>query len=290
MKKRLLGLGLILTMVFAFAFTACDNGYTPPDFGEKGYAEYCYEGLHYNNDQAPTEALITSKKALKKFLRTVKFAEGVFWDDDYTGSRETVYTRLMDQFDSYSSRYFKDNALVAVIKTASSGSYSYTVKSAEAQNHTLNVALQCWKPGDGVTADIKTWCILIELPKGDYKQLKVEEENKFQTREVAGTGFYMLFTHEASLDTLYHDYTPEDFPELDFDFTIEEYLIRSRDEVREALSNGATSGQFSHFARMFKIVLTEKSKENVLRAMERLGAREEIEAIEPNYEYFWPEE
>ena len=173
MKKKLLCLGLLLMMVFALA--ACGADYVPPNFGEKGYAEFLYRGLDIGTDDAPKEAFIDSVQALKKFRNAAKFEEGVFWESDYTGSRETVYTQFTEKLDSYSSAYFKKNILIAILHTASSGSFSYTVKSVEAQEGTLNVTLQEWRPEVG-TCDIKLWCILIECPKGNYSDLNVTME------------------------------------------------------------------------------------------------------------------
>ena len=291
MKKRLFCLALLFMMVFTFA--ACDTDYTPPDFGEKGYAEHFYRGIHYNNSEAPKQELITSTNELKQYRKTVQFGDDVTWDDGYTGSRETVYTQLMAQLDSYSSRYFRDNVLVALIRTEPSGSNSYTVKSVTAQESNLNVTLQRWLPTIGTT-DIQSWCVLIECPKGDYTDLKVEVKDKYQVEEVKGTSFRVSFTHEASLATVYHDYTPADFPELDFEFTIKDDLQTVTDFVRNALLEEPIDSQAQYridiYVRLFEFTLAEKSKENVLRAVELLSQREEIEFIYPTYEYLWEED
>ena len=290
MKKRLLGIALLFAMIFAL--TAC-GGYTPPDYGEKGYVANFYTDIGYDNSEAPKKALITSTKELKEYRKTVQFGDIFFWNDGDAVNRETEYTKLMDQFDAYSSRYFKDNALVAILQTASSGSNSYKVKSVAAQDGTLNVALQCWIPLTGTT-DIKVWCILIECPKGDYKKLDVEVEDKYQTQEATGNAFYVSFTHEASLETVYHDYTPADFPELDFAFTVEDHLSTVTNFVRQALAQESIDSQaqyrIDNYIRGLKFTLAEPSKENVLRAVELFSEREDVWLAYPDYEQKWPQE
>ena len=286
MKKKLFSIALLFTMVFAFA--AC--GVYLPDYGEQGYVANLYMGLHYTNNEAPTEAIIHSTQELKEFCDAVQFEDSVF----STSNRETVHSQFIERLNSYSSRFFKDNVLVAVLEVAGSGGHTYSVKSVEAQEGTLNATLQYWIPGEGVTTDIKVWGILIEYPKGDYTQLNVEVEEKHQRQEADGNTFYVTFTHEASLATIDHDYTPADFPELDFAFTVEDNMSSITDFVRQALAQESIDSQTQYridiFVRGLKFTLAEPSKENVLRAVELFSEQEDVWLAYPAYEYFWEED
>lgn len=281
MKKTLICLGLLFVM--ALSFTACgkpdyiepDAGeksqvdYVEADAGEKGQVDYVEPGSGEIN-YYKTDALIKSVEELDELRKSAQL-------------RETAFA-------SYDSEYFKDNYLIVIFRVAASGSYRYTVKSVESEGNTVNVTLQLWQPAIG-TCDIREWIIPIECKKGNFSELNVVTEAKYQQRKADGTGFFIGFTHEATIETIYRDYTPADFPELDFEFTIEEMFTSGRDEVRQTLSEGSTDkGKQEYaqrFSRMFEINLTEKSEENVMRAAELLTQRKEISYVEPFYEYFF---
>ena len=293
MKKRLLCLGLFLVMAFSFA--ACGkSSYDGTDSGEKNNVELDTNNtekdnveeqlpntevpedkryLFFNGDYSSNEALITSVEELDEFCETE--------------------ARVANLSDKYSDEYFKENVLIIILKGASSGSIQYKVKNIAAENNILTVTLECKIPAVG-TCDMRLWPFLIEYEKGDFSELNVVVETKYQQREASGEGFFMGFTNKATLETINHIYSPEDFPELDFDFTIEEYFEKSRDEVKQALSEGtadkAMQEYMQRYSRMFEIKLTEKSKENVLRAVELLTQREEVKYVEPLYEYFFEED
>ena len=176
MKKRLFGIALLFMMVVTLV--ACGTNYTPPDFGEKGYMEHYIFGFILDGDD-PEDTLITSMKKLKEFRETVKTAE--HW---YAGSDRPNYDPFADQLETYSSRYFKENLLIAFTRWTASGMYSYTVKDVKAQNGTITVTLQYWKPAsDIVTTGSVHYGFLIEFPKGKYSDLKVEVEDKYQAKE-----------------------------------------------------------------------------------------------------------
>lgn len=163
MKKKLFGIALLFMMVIAF--TAC--GVYLPNYGEKDYVATYYKGLYYTNADAPKEALISSEQALKKYRETAQFSK--------KGSREAVYTQFTKRLDSYSAKYFEENMLIAILHTASSGSYTYAVQSFEAQGSTLNVTLkETNSTGNILTDDLQIWSILIECPKVNYTRLNVE--------------------------------------------------------------------------------------------------------------------
>lgn len=292
MKKKLLCLGLLLVMVFSFA--ACGKpAYVVPNSDEKDNVELDTEkgGVDedlsntgeedrdsmpissWRSDFSPNEALITSVEELNEFCKTDK--------------------RVSYLHDKYSDEYFKEKVLIVIIRGASSGSNEYKVKSVAAENNEVTVALQYKIPVMG-TCDMRLWTFPIEYEKGDYSKLNVVVETKYQQMEVSGTGFWMGFTNKATLETINHIFSPEDFPELDFDFTIQEYFEKSRDEVKQALSEGTTDKAMQEYmqryCRMFKINLTEKNKENVLRAVELLTQKKEVEYAEPVYEYYFEED
>ena len=170
MKKKLFAIALLFTMVFAFAACGTTQADYLPDYGEQGYVANLYRGLWYTNDKAPKEAIITSTQELKEFCDTAQFEDSVF----STSNRETVHSQFIERLDSYSAKYFKENLLIVILHAAESGSYIYTVKSVTAQNSILNVTIQKALPGDTASHDQQIWGILIEYPKGDYTQLKVD--------------------------------------------------------------------------------------------------------------------
>lgn len=290
MKKSLLCLGLLFVMAFSFA--ACrQSGNVATDSGEKDIVELDTEKdnveeqlpntevpenkhyLFFNGDYSSNEALITSVEELDEFCKTEARVSGLS--------------------DIYTDDYFKENVLIIILRGASSGSNEYKIKSVATENDVVTVTLQ-YKIAAIGTCDMRLWPFLIEYEKGDFSKLNVVVETKYQQREVSGTGFFMGFTNKATLETINHIYSPEDFPELDFDFTIEEYFEKSRDEVKQALSEGtadkAMQEYMQRYTRMFEIRLTEKNKENVLRAVELLTQREEVKYIEPLYEYYFEED
>ena len=290
MKKRLFCIGLLFAMIFAFA--ACGTkttppeqgtndatpnppSYTSPDYGEKGYVDTLFAGFP-SSYSMPKEVLITSMQELQEFREATKDTN--------------LSSNFTDKINSFAPQFFEENVLVSIFRRTASGMYWYTLKGVEVRDDALTVNLQYWQPGGAVTTEVGSWGVLLEYPKGDFSQLKIDVENKYQSREVAGTYVTFVFTDEASLETIYHDYTPADFPELDFDFTLEEYFIKMRDEVRTLLKVDPTNDLVTRFSRIFSITLTEKSKENMLRVIELLEAREEIKAVDPAYEYFWPQE
>ena len=271
-----------------FAFAACGATTTPPDGGnnttpESGekisveYSVYTFGGSP-SAWAAPEDMLISSAEELTEYRKT-HIKENAFGFNGYA-----------EKLDSYSSHFFEDNMLVSIIRTLPNGGCRYNVKGMEAQDNTLTVSLQFRQDGGAVSTVCSLCGFLLECPKGDYTQLKIEVENKYQSWEVAGTYVTFVFTHEASLETIFHDYTPVDFPELDFDFTIEEFFTERRDEVRTLLSEDQTNDIVTRFVRLFEITLTETSKENMLRVIEALEAWEEVQEVNPAYHYFWPQE
>ena len=146
------------------------------DFGEKGYEEHILDRLYPADDaKFDDEALITSVNELEKFLSVEHLRESVLFDPSYTGSRDTRYTRFNDKLASYTSEYFETNALIVIFRSASSGSYWYTVEGVAIAENTLNVTLQYWRTSMG-TCDMNYWGIIIECPKGNFDKLNVVTE------------------------------------------------------------------------------------------------------------------
>lgn len=115
-----------------------------------------------------------------------------------------------------------------------------------------------------------------ESPSGDFTDDKV----------------LFWLTKQATDETIFHDYTIEDFPEVAA-VSIEEIDGRTSDtdglthSVRQCLledpAGAAIPDHLKNYKRMFAITLAEKGKQNVLSAVDILKQREDIEDAFPNY-------
>lgn len=300
MKKKFLCLLMIL--MIAFSFAACDMsgkgasnaGTDPdsdafkekciaPDFGEKGYEEHFYKAdCVLDDDETPREALLTSVSELNQFHELLKVSERY--------PNETEGKVISNKLKSYSTDYFEENALIVIFRDTSSGSNWFTVKNVETDENTVNVTLQYWETLMG-TCDMKYWSIFIECPKGEVDTLNVVTQTKKQQQGVSGVGLYICLTHEVSLDTIYSDFTSEDFSELEFEFTVEDFSADLRDKVRQLLVEEPEDywnrDTVNRYTRTLVIKLTVENKDNVLRAVELLSQREDVKWAEPIYEYFF---
>ena len=168
MKKKLLCTGLLFAMIFAFAAcggaTPPDGGNnTPPESGEKLYAAHYFTGGDLTNDELHKGTLLTSMEELQAYRETM----------------ETVVNKdFTDKLDTYSTQYFEGNVLIAFGRGTSSGQFKYTVKTVEDQDGAITVTIQEYYEGnlpDAVDTVSFLYAFLIEYPKGDYTQLKIEK-------------------------------------------------------------------------------------------------------------------
>ena len=106
----------------------------------------------------------------------------------------------------------------------------------------------------------------------------------------------VLLTNDVTLNNLDKIYTPEDFPEIDC-FRVDDStelvlpLIRAQIEAEktgiwsawlEERRKYASPVNIEKFKRMLLLHLTENSKTNVLKAVELLSSRKDIEWAGPN--------
>ena len=154
------------------------------DFRDIEFAESVYRGIWTKNYDV-NDALITSAKELKEFRNALQLEENVFFGSNYTGSRETIYTRITNQLNSYTDDYFKENVLIFIVKGASSGSNDYTVKSVTTNDKILNVTLQYKIPEMG-TCDVVEWGFLIECKKGDFSKYSSIVKSKSSSGKSSG--------------------------------------------------------------------------------------------------------
>lgn len=116
-----------------------------------------------------------------------------------------------------------------------------------------------------------------------YEQPNDDSNDNFTDDEVI-----VILTAEVSFEQILHDYTPEDFPELNAIF-VKEFTEGTTHKIRQYLSEDPSGAMIpdhlQNFRRSFIITLTEKSKENVLQAVENLYQRDDVYAAEPNYLY-----
>ena len=260
------------------------SDYAGADYGEKGYVEYMYE---YGSSSEANDALITSLDELKEYCESSRIWE-MYLSRRNTG--DTEISKLSDRLSLYSDKYFENNALIIIFAAAGSGSHWYTVKNIETSENVVNVTIQRWETIMG-TCDMKYWGIIIECPKSDVDELKVVTEVKEQQCKPSSVEIHLALTHEVSLQTIFRDYTAEDFPELDFDFVVEDssgYYKECRENVQQLLLEGSLSSRAVEiYTRKLLIKLTVESAENVLRAVELLSKRADINWVEPDYVYYF---
>ena len=92
----------------------------------------------------------------------------------------TPYTNknFTEKLNTYSAQYFEENALIAFGRWTSSIQFKYTVKTVEEQDGAITVTIQQYYEGEQLDFFDTASCpyaFLIEYPKGDYTQLKIEE-------------------------------------------------------------------------------------------------------------------
>ncbi len=108
---------------------------------------------------------------------------------------------------------------------------------------------------------------------------KVFKEQDFVDDEVV-----VIFTKEATLQFL--DYTPESFPEIDC-IAVNDLTIGTVDYVKNELNGVPNEKEMAvkveNFRRMLCLKLGKNDKKNVLKAVEILSRREDIETVTPNY-------
>lgn len=303
MKKKLLCWLLILMVALSFA--ACNapendddnNGeqlpsgdesqYVAPDFGEKGYVDHVFHGLgNLKNDTTYCQTLISSLDELQAFRSSSQVPVTI---TEYVNS-STERVGMNNTLDKYGSKYFEEGSLVVMLWQAASGEYSFTVKDVDIKENTLNVTLQRWQYLGGHQAFVQ-WGAIIEYRKSNVDNLNVVTQTYKQQMRASGVGLNLCLTHEVSLETIYHDFTAEDFPELDFEFIVEDFSTELRDKVRQLLVEEPDDywnrETVNSFTRILVIRLTVENKDNVLRALELLAQRGEIEEVEPIYEFFF---
>ena len=174
MKKKLLCIGLLFAMIFAFSAcgattTPPDGGNnTPPESGEKNYIVHYFTGCDLANEEPYKGTLLTSMEELQAYRETVKVPDGT----PYSNKNFT------DKLDAYSTQYFEENMLIAFGRGTSSGQFKYTVKNVEEQDGAITVTIQQYYEGeqlDFFDTNSVSYAFLIEYPKGDYTQLKIEK-------------------------------------------------------------------------------------------------------------------
>ena len=172
MKKKLLCIGLLFAMIFAFS--ACGGATppvggnnTPPESGEENYMVHYFPGCDLA-DEPYKGALLTSMEELQAYRETVEMAV----DTPYSNKNFT------DKLDAYSTQYFEENMLIAFGHGTSAGQFKYTVKNVEEQDGAITVTIQQYYEGeqlDHFDTVSTPYAFLIEYPKGDYTQLKIEK-------------------------------------------------------------------------------------------------------------------
>ena len=302
MKKRLICLLLIL--IVAFSLVACNvventepetdpigetskEEYSAPNFDEKGYVDHVFHGLgNLPNDTTYCQKIISSLDELQEFRSSSQVPVTI---TEYVNS-STERTSMNKTLDMYGSKYFEEGALVVLLWKAPSGEYDFTVKDVSIEENALNVTMLRWDYLVGHQAVVQ-WGAIIEFKKSEVDTLNVVEETIQQQMRISGAGLYVCLTHELSLETIYRDFTAEDFPELDFLFTVEDRFPSSREKAQDLLINEPTGyydrEYLNNYTRTLVITLTVKNREDVVRAVELLSQKEGVKWAEAIYEEYF---
>lgn len=291
MKKTLFCLGLILVMLFSFA--ACgvqkDSTTKDPTDGEQ---------IEDNTTKDPTEDLPTASltyipckmlywEISDSVAPDTQLQERVFSITELQNSVE--YQRNSEPFEGFDEEFFKEKSLLIYRFAApdSAGetylSYAYTTDNGQ------SVTINAWylRSYNYVAGNALT---LFELNRNDYKDINVNL--RFDSIEFTDGDVLVSLTKEATDATIFHDYTLDDFPEVNAE-SIEEIDGRTSQSsgltyrIRQCLLEDPTGGtipdHLKNYTRLFVIRLTRKSKENVLRTIDILQLRDDIDHASPNH-------
>ena len=297
MKKRLLSLGLIFALVFSFA--ACtseppktNQGETPPQAESPSTSEQPDD----NQGETPPQEGLENTPGFYFYS-----AELLYWEisdsvDADTKLQERVfsmtelqnsieYQRSSAPFENFDGDFFEEKSLLIYrFKTHCSGGTPYLIDTYSFGNEKdlrIRVVYMCGddpQSGNGL--------MLIELGRDDYTRIYVNiisEEDDFEDDDVI-----FGLTEKATAETIFHDYTVEDFPEVNA-VSIGEITIYTSEEIRQCLLKDPTGAtipdNLKNYTRSFVLNLAEKGKRNVLRAIVILSERDDIEYAQPNYIY-----
>lgn len=275
MKKRLFCLGLIIALVFSFA--AC----TGEPQSETNQGENSSQG------ELESFAYIPCKLLYWEISPSVdadaQMQERVFSMSELQSSIE--YQRNAAPFEEFDSDFFEEKSLLIFrFKAPYLGgqallSYAYTLDNGN--SITVNAWYHC-----GIDPNAGNVLMLVQLDRDEYTDISVHVS--YANFEFTDSDVLIWLTKEATDATTFHDYTVEDFPELNA-VEVEELTIYTNARIRECLLEDPTGGtipdHLKNNKRCFLIRLTEKSKENVLRAVNILLQRDDIETAGPNYIY-----
>lgn len=291
MKKTLLCFGLILLMIFSFA--ACggqkDNATKDPTYGDQ---------IEDNTTKDPTEdsptgtfEYISCKMLYWEISDSVasetQLQERVFSITELQNNAE--YQRNSEPFEGFDEEFFKEKSLLIYRFTSPDSvgeaylSYAYTTDSGQ------SVTINAWylRSYNYVAGNA---VMLFELNRDNYKDININL--RFDSIEFADGDVLVSLTKEATDATIFHDYTLEDFPEVNAE-SIEEIDGRTSQSsgltyrIRQCLLEDPTGGtipdHLKNYTRLFVIRLTQKSKENVLRTIDILQQRDDIDHASPNH-------
>ena len=304
---------MIFSLVFSFA--ACTSGLQPEDNQiETPSQEEVITDSNANQNENPTQKEPESNSNTNQSDPPLQESPSdsfsfvpcklLYWEispsvDADTQLQERVfsmselqssieYQRNAAPFEEFNSDFFEEKSLLIYRFTVpySGGKtylyYAYTLDNGN--SITVKVSYVC-----GFDINAGNVLMLVELNRDEYTDIKVHVS--IDGLDFTDDDVLIMLTKEATDATFFHDYTVEDFPELNA-VAVEELTIYTTARVRQCLLEDPTGGtvpdHLKNIKRGFVIRLAEKSKENVLRAVNILLGRKDLEYAAPNY-YNYPD-
>jgi len=175
---------------------------------------------------------------------------------------------LAEITEKYDEDFFIENALVLYLFVAGNSGGKIDITRMQRQDNELTIITDFHM---GALTAISYWTVVIEVAQTDVYGITVlESKNECDCSRFSFDLILVVLTHEATV-AAYHankTYTPADFPEFNFS------------KVENLFTMMPTGPQFK---RLLFLYLSEPSKENVLRSIELIGQRPDVESAEPNY-------
>lgn len=268
MKKRLLGLGIGLGLVVAmlFSFAACAEGKDPVSEN----SIHC-ERLYWEISESVD--------------KDTKLQEHIFSMDELQKSVE--YQRDASPFAEVDEAFFEEYSLVIYRFPApySGGDLSDIGHSIPKKSEvSLSIVYEC-----GLDPNAGSILVLVELSRNIRS---VSVSYRYDNYVFPDNLVRITLTNEATFENIFHDYTVEDFPEINAESISEnggDSCVVGIGIVRRWLEEDPTGStipdEWKTYQRHFTITLKEKSKENVLRVVNLLMQRDDIASAFPSYSY-----
>ena len=122
------------------------------------------------------------------------------------------------------------------------------------------------------------------ISKEEYNAKMLQLKQEYDEKEIFEDKLYLTFTEEYTNETLYHDFTPEDFKEVKL-VKVEEQFRYDTEWLRKKKAREEVEPyplfDYSHYCRLFEITIAEPGRENVYDAAIVLSFREGVQITQP---------